>query len=45
MKKVFVILTLVCSLLFSACGGDRDLYLPEAEGDAVYETVGDFGGV
>ena len=45
MKKVLVILTLVCSLLFSACGGDRDLYLPEAEGDTVYETVGDFGGL
>ena len=45
MKKVLVILTLVCSLLFSACGGDRDLYLPEAEGDTIYETVGDFGGV
>ena len=45
MKKVFVILTLVCSLLFSACGGERDLYLPEAEGDTIYETVGDFGGL
>ena len=45
MKKVLVILTLVCSLLFSACGGERDLYFPEAEGDTIYETVGDFGGV
>lgn len=45
MKKFLIILTLVCSLLFSACGGEWDLYLPETEGDAVYETVGDFGGL
>ena len=45
MKKALFILALVCSLLLTACGRDNNLYLPEAEGDVVYETVGNFGGV
>ncbi len=45
MKKVLVICCVLLVFVLTACGGEKDLYLPEAEGDTMYTAVGEFGGL
>ena len=40
MKKVTLILLMITLLMLTGCKGQKNLYLPEANNDKIYTTIG-----